>query len=96
MTLYAKWSVEVLAEENDNFGDDQDTEDESEKIDNGKAPSLLDADKVVIDKADDSAANTNNGMQLWVIILVAAGAAIALAAIVFVVIVLVRRKSKKA
>ncbi|MBO5322245.1 MAG: InlB B-repeat-containing protein, partial [Clostridia bacterium] len=96
MTLYAKWSVEVLPEEDGKLDGSQDTEIESEKIDNGKAPDILDADKVIIDKDDDSTVNTNNGMQLWVIILIAAVLALALVAVVFVVIILVRRKSKKA
>ena len=101
MMLYAKWSVEVITEEETEDADDFETDTEvetEETVDNGKAPNLLDADKVVIDKVVDNVSeNTDNGMQLWVIILICAGSALILAAAAFVIIILIRKsKFKKA
>ncbi len=81
MTLYAKWSVEVVV-------DEEPATDEEEKIDNGKAPNLLDADTVVIEDVE------NNGIQSWVIILICAGAGLVLAAAALVIIILLIRKRK--
>lgn len=81
MTLYAKWVVEVIVEE------EPGADGEDENI-NGKAPNLLDADAVVIDDVE------NNGIQLWVIILICAGAGLALTAIALVIIILLIRKRK--
>lgn len=79
MTLYAKWSVEVIVDEDTGA----DSEDENE---NGKAPNLLDADAVVIDKVE------NDGIQSWVIILICVGAGLVLVAAAFVVILLIRKR----
>ena len=81
MTLYAKWSVEVIVEE-------EPEKDDEEKIDNGKAPNLLDADTVVIDDAE------NDGISPWVIILICAGAGLILVAAALVIIILIARKRK--
>lgn len=98
MTLYAKWSVEVIEEETTEDTDDDETVADTEieeTVDNGKAPNLLDADKVVIEKEEDNAPqNTEGGMQLWVIILICAGSALILAVAAFVIIILVRKKKK--
>ncbi|MBE6779345.1 MAG: hypothetical protein E7545_00060 [Ruminococcaceae bacterium] len=81
MTLYAKWSVEVIVEE-------EPEKDDEEKIDNGKAPNLLDADTVVIDDAE------NDGISPWVIILICAGAGLILVAAALVIIILIARKKR--
>ena len=101
MTLYAKWSVEVITEkETEDFDDfDTDTNIEVEEIiSNGKAPNLLDADKVVIDKVTDNGIdNENDGMALWMIILICAGSVLLLAGVALTVILLIiKRKKKKA
>ncbi len=84
MTLYAKWSVEVIVDEETGA----DSEDENE---NGKAPNLLDADAVVIDEVE------NDGIQLWLIVLICVGAGLVLVAAAVVIILLIRkRKVKKA
>ena len=81
MVLYAKWSVEVIVEE-------EPEKDDEEKIDNGKAPNLLDADTVVIDDAE------NDGISPWVIILICAGAGLILMVAALVIILLIIRKKK--
>ncbi len=85
MTLYAKWSVEVIV-------DEEPEAEQEDKQDNGKAPNLLDADKVVIEEIED------DGIQLWIIILICAGGGLVLLAAVLVIILLLvrKRKTKKA
>ncbi len=99
ITIYAKWSVEVVAEvENDESNSNETVADTKieETVDNGDAPNLLPADKVVIDKVTDEVTdNKEDGMQLWVIILICVGSALVLAAVVFVIVILIRKRKKQ-
>jgi len=133
MTLYAKWSVEVIENEpnedstEDNQQNDKPTEEtkpqtdsqqndetdnseiqedfdeddvtvddsgEFEEISNGAPPSLLDADKVVLNVEDDIQQN-NNRLPLLAIILICIGSALVVGAGVFVSVIFIRKKAKK-
>ena len=94
MTLYAKYVVEVVSDdEEDDFINFEDEDGETEGY--GEAPNLLDADKVVIDKNTEVVTEVANGIATWVIILICAGAALIAAAAAVVIILIVRKKRKK-
>jgi len=92
MTLFAKWAVEIIKDDDDNTFDDTDIELEDSE-DNGKAPNLLDADKVVVNK-DTNIEVSQNGLSLLMIILICAGALLVLAALAVVIIIFVIKKKK--
>ena len=92
MTLYAKWSIEVIEEDdNDDYYDDSDTEDTDSDADydNGTPPNLLDADKVEINATEN---NADSGMPIWLIIVICAGSVLLLGAATFTTIILIRKK----
>lgn len=102
MTLYAKWSVEVIVddgpkEEAPPVAEDVITEEITEEtVDNGKAPNLIEADKVVIEKEDTVTLSENGGLSVMLIVLICIGSAVLLAAAAFVAIILIRKNKKKA
>ena len=96
MTLYAKWSKEVIVEDKQEETQEDETVTDTvieEVVENGEAPGLLDADAVVIEKNEDNVTQ-NTGMPLWAIILIGVGSLLVLAAVVFVIIVLIRKKKQ--
>ena len=101
MTLYAKWSVEVVVEEEPEEEAPPVTEDivieeiTEETVDNGKAPNLLEADKVIIEKEDTVTISENGGLSVMWIVLICVGSAVLLLAAAFVIIILIRKTKKK-
>lgn len=79
VTLYAKWEVETLVED--------DVEEEDTEYEGGNVPTLLDGDAHEYAKED-------NGIAAWAIILICSGGVVALAGLTFVIIFIVRKKKK--
>ena len=98
MILYAKWSVQAIEDEESENEISDDTLDinNNETVDNGKAPNLIEADKVVIDRGvDNNSVNPTNSMSVVTIILICIGSLLFLAAVLFVIIISIRKFLRK-
>lgn len=108
MTLYAKFSVEVIKEEEPEVNPEDETEtkfeidDDDEEtvitkktVSNGEAPNLLDADKVSVKKTEKADSKEDTSFPLWAIILICVGAAVVIAAVIIVLIIVKRKKARR-
>ena len=109
MTLYAKWSVEVIKEEKPKEEVKEEPEENTEDIveipdfdldveevlDNGEAPTLLEADKVVIENEENNLSlEVDKGISVWVIIAIIAGSVLILGGVAVLTVILIRKKRK--
>ncbi|MBO5020643.1 MAG: hypothetical protein J6D52_08265, partial [Clostridia bacterium] len=69
--------------------------DVEEVLDNGEAPTLLEADKVVIENEENNLSlEVDKGISVWVIIAIIAGSVLILGGVAVLTVILIRKKRK--
>ena len=69
--------------------------DVEEVLDNGAAPTLLEADKVVIENEENNLSlEVDKGISVWVIIAIIAGSVLILGGVAVLTVILIRKKRK--